>query len=144
MNKDYLQITSIPFQGKFILPKISAKAVKTRQFLNNIVAENAPVLESLPFDVAVSCKNPTRRAVNPKFVFYTEKEGDDSLNVFYGRVKVDKKDKKPAEKVKNFILTFNEQYNKYKKMKPMPAVEQWRYAIARGIYNLKSIFNDVT
>lgn len=144
MNKDSLQVSSLQFQGKFILPKISAKAVKTKQLLNSIVSENAPIIEQLPFDVVITCKNPSRKAINPKFVFYTEKEGYNSLNVFYGKVSVEGKDENPKEKVKNFILTFNEQYNKYKNMKPKSPTEHIIYSIERGIYNLKSIFNDNT
>lgn len=144
MDKNDLQLSPVQFQGKFILPKISSKALKTRQFLNDIISENASLLEPLPFDVTVSCINPSKRAINPKFVFYTEKEGYNTLNVFYGHIKVEKKDKNPGEKVKNFILNFNQQYNKYKNMKQRSFTEQFSYAIERGIYNIKSMFDDFT
>lgn len=140
MNINALQKQQTTFQGKFILPKLPAKAVKSKKLLKIIVEENEKMLKSMPFDVVVSCKNASKKTINPKFQVYTEKEGCNTLNVFYGHITVDGKDKNPAEKVKNFIQTFNEQYNKYKKIKPMTTTENLRYAIERGIYNVSSMF----
>ena len=140
MNINALQKQHTTFQGKFILPKLPAKAVKSKKLLKTIVEENETILKSMPFDVVVSSKNASKKTINPKFQVYTEKEGYNTLNVFYGRITVDGKDKNPAEKVKNFIQTFNEQYNKYKKIKPMTTTENLRYAIERVIYNVSSMF----
>ena len=60
--------------------------------------------------------------------------------MFYGHIKVDGKDKNPAEKVKNFIQTFNEQYNRYKDIKPLTISENFCYAIERSIYNVSLMF----
>lgn len=140
MSIDALQKQQTNFRGNFILPKLPTKAVKSKKLLKTIVEENKTILKPMPFDVLVSCKNASKKTINPKFQLHIEKEGYNTLNVFYGNTKVDGRDKNPAEKVKNFIQTFNEQYNRHKDIKPMTIAEKFRYAIERGIYNISSMF----
>lgn len=116
----------INFQGKFIEPKnISKKAYKVQSMLEEVLYKNfegqsnAELLKSMPFDVFIYCKNPSKKAINPRLSFYIETEETPNQIGLWGLKHLYFKNEGNVEKLRDFILNFNCAYKKNKGVLPL-------------------------
>ena len=116
----------INFQGKFIEPKnLSKKAYKAKNMLEEVLhtkiegKSNSDLIKSLPFDVKIYCKNPTKKAINPQLSFYIETEETPKQIGLWGLKHLKFREKNNAEKLRDFILNFNQAYKENKGVLPL-------------------------
>ena len=121
----------IDFNGKFIKPKnISKKAYKTQNMLKEVLhtkidgKTNAEFIKNLPFDVFIYCKNPTKKAINPRFSFLIETEETPKQIGLCGLKHLSSFEENKAEKLRNFILDFNQAFEKNKGILPLKEKEK--------------------
>ena len=69
------------FRGNvFVTTPISKKAKKTQKFLADILEQKQDgksfkdIIKKMPFDAYISCKNPTKKAINPILTVFLEKK----------------------------------------------------------------------
>ena len=74
-------INNTNFKGNvFITTNISKKAKKAQNFLASLLNEKyngksfKNVIKNMPFDAYISCKNPTKKAINPVLTVFLEKK----------------------------------------------------------------------
>lgn len=122
---------SINFQGKFIEPKnISKKAYKAKNMLEEVLhtkidgKTNAEFIKNLPFDVFIYCKNPTKKAINPRFSFLIKTEETPKQIGLWGLKHLSSFEENKAEKLRNFILDFNQAFEKNKGILPLKEKEK--------------------
>ena len=119
-------VCSIDFNGKFIEPQnISKKAYKTKNMLREILhtkfngKTNAELVKEMPFDVFIYCKNPTKKAINPRLSFYIETEETPNQIGLWGLKHLYFKNEGNVEKLRDFILNFNCACKKNKGVLPL-------------------------
>lgn len=121
----------INYQGKFIEPKnISKKAYKTKNMLDEILhtkfkgQSNTELLKSMPFDVFIYCKNPSKKAINPRLSFYIETEETPKQIGLWGLKHLEFNETNKVEKLRDFVLNFNQAFKKYKGTLPLNEKEK--------------------
>lgn len=121
-----IDMCGINFQGKFVEPKnISKKAYKTKNMLEEVLYKdfegqsNAELLKSMPFDVFIYCKNPTQKAINPRLSFLIETEETPNQIGLWGLKHLYFRNEGNVENLRDFILNFNNAYEKNKGFKPL-------------------------
>ena len=121
-----IDMCSVNFQGKFIEPQnISKKAYKTKNMLSEILhteingKSNSQLLEKMPFDVFIYCKNPSKKAINPKLSFYIETEETPKQIGLWSLKHLKFSDKNKIEKLRDFILNFDRAYKENKGVFPL-------------------------
>ena len=101
------------FKGNiFITTKISKKAKKTQKFLGDILEKEycgksfKSIIKEMPFDAYISCKNPTKKAINPFLtVFLEKKESKNSIGL-YSMTHLKSKQPNEIERLHNITYNF--------------------------------------
>ena len=81
---------NINFNGNVIITtRISKKAKNTHKFLAEVLNEKyngksfKEIISKMPFDAYISCKNPTKKAINPCLnIFLDKKESKNSIGLY--------------------------------------------------------------
>ena len=134
-------IKSTNYSGRFITEKLRHKAGNNlRELLKTEIdgVSNEQVLKKMPFDVAVICQNPTRKAIHPRYMFMITDSKPDKPEVF-GFINVNTKNKLKDNvvKIRDFILNFDKKNKEIQYIKP--SKQQDDISLARKI--ISGFFN---
>ena len=137
----------INFQGKFIEPKnISKKAYKTKNMLKEILhtkindKTNHELIKTLPFDVFIYCKNPTKKAINPRLSFFIQTKETPKQIGLWALKHLNYNEENKVEKLRDFLLNFNNALEKNKGKLPLSQKERNGHLadlIVSGFFNKK-------
>lgn len=137
-------VGSVNYTGKFVFEKsLKRKALAN---LNELMqtevcgASNEQVLKKMPFDVAVFCHNPTKKAIHPRYTFVITDSKPKKPEVF-GFIHVNTKNKLEdnVTKIKDFILDFDKKNKEVGYIKPSKKRDDISLArmIISGFFNKK-------
>ena len=142
-----LKNQNINFNGNVIVTaKISKKAKKTQQFLADILETKyngknfRELISKMPFDAYISCKNPTKKAINPCLTVFLEKKETKENIGLYSITHLKYNKPKEIERIHNTIFNFAKACEDNKNKPPFnkrEAVEHVAKQILSGFFNKK-------
>ena len=142
-----LKNQNINFNGNVVVTaRISKKAKKAQQFLADVLDKKCngknfrELISEMPFDAYISCKNPTKKAINPCLtVFLEKKETKESIGLYsITHLKYNKSNE--IERMHNIISNFEKVCEDNKNKKPLNKKESNCYIaekILSGLFNKK-------
>ena len=135
------------FKGNvFVTTRISKKAKNTHKFLAEVLNEKyngksfKEVIKTMPFDAYISCKNPTKKAINPCLtVFLEKKESENSIGLYsITHLKFSKPNE--IERLHNITYSFAQACEENKNKPPFDKRESNAHLaeqILKGFFNKK-------
>ena len=138
---------NINFNGNVIITtRISKKAKNTHKFLAEVLNEKyngrsfREVIKTMPFDAYISCKNPTKKAINPCLtVFLEKKETKENIGLYsITHLKFSKPNE--IERLHNITYSFAQACEENKNKPPFNKKESNAHLveqILKGFFNKK-------
>lgn len=118
------------FKGNVIITtQISKKAKKTQKFLADVLEQKhngksfKDVIRDMPFDAYISCKNPSKKAINPCLSVFLEKKGTKNQVGLYSLTHLKYNNPNEIEKIHNRLYEFAQACEENKNKPPLTRKE---------------------
>ena len=139
--------SQINFKGNVIITtQISKKAKKTQKFLADILEQKhnsksfKEIMQQMPFDVYISCKNPSKKAINPCLTVFLEKKETKEHIGLYSLSRLKSNQPNEIERIHNITYEFAKACEENKNKSPFNKREANMYLaeqILSGFFNKK-------
>ena len=139
--------SQINFKGNVIITtQISKKAKKTQKFLADILEQKhngksfKEIMQQMPFDAYISCKNPSKKAINPCISVFLEKKGTKNQVGLYSLTHLKARQPNEIERMHNRLYEFAQACEENKNKSPFNNHEANMYLaeqILSGFFNKK-------
>lgn len=129
------------FKGNIIISThISKKAKKTQKFLEELLEQKhngksfKEIMQQMPFDAYISCKNPSKKAINPCISVFLEKKETKNQVGLYSLTHLKARQPNEIERMHNRLYEFAQACEENKNKPPLTRKEA-TLNIENFIYN---------